>query len=156
MIINNPQLYLNSMIIVRDNIKRLQTRERLLTYNALHFKTDINASTLRNWFSKDIYPPLAKLDKLCDALQIHTADLFILNSDFSHEYTKPNHSAENFLINFEKICIEKMIFTIEKKADIIGSIELYKAYFYTKRPIATARLDGIAQALNVDTYQLLL
>lgn len=63
----------------------------------------IPESTIKSWFSPQkidsgnpVYPRLSTLDKLCDALEIHTSDLFILTSDFSHPYISNNNSLRRF------------------------------------------------------------
>ena len=74
----------------------------------------IPESTIKSWFSPQkidsgnpVYPRLSTLDKLCDALEIHTSDLFILTSDFSHPYISNNNSLKAFQYNFNRICLEK-------------------------------------------------
>lgn len=132
----------------------------------------IPESTIKSWFSPQkidsgnpVYPRLSTLDKLCDALEIHTSDLFILTSDFSHPYISNNNSLKAFQYNFNKICLEKGLASANSRInylffdeDTYTRKELFYSYLRNDpaRIIPIPRLDMIAMRLDVETYELLL
>lgn len=163
---------LDSIRIIRDNIKVQQNIKRLYTYKSLSNFTQIPESTIKNWFcpqkinnERPVYPRLTTLDKLCDALEIHTSDLFIASSKFKHTYTSKNNSLEAFRTNFNRICINKGFSSINSRINYLFFDEdedVRKELYYSllrsdpKRIIPIARLDIIATRLEVESYELLL
>lgn len=163
-------LYNNSLIIVLDNIKVLRNLNRLKSYHELSIKTGIPTSTISSWYShyrpKSIYPSLKTLDRLCDAFQIHTSDLFISESKFEHDYTEKNNTMNCFRTNFNIICLEKGYSSIDSKIDLFceypsystsSARERYYSYFrkINGRNIPIDQLDVLANRLDVSTNKLI-
>lgn len=162
---------INSIRIIRDNIKVQQNIKRLYSYKLLSDYTKIPESTIKSWFSPQrilqdnpIYPRLTTLDKMCDALEIHTSDLFIKSSDFSHPYTTKNNSLEAFQHNFLLICIDKGLTSANSRMNYLffdedssTKSELYYSYLRknASRTIPIPRLELIANRLEIETYKLL-
>ena len=81
----------DSLHIVLDNINVIMNRKRISSFYELSKISTIAPTTISSWYSnargKPVLPRLSTLDKLCDALEIHTSDLFIPESQFEHEFS---------------------------------------------------------------------
>jgi len=152
---------MRSLSIIMENINRLAESYNLLKYSELANHLGISESSLKQWESNSRTPTLNKLDCICDKLSIPTYILLQKDAelDVDYNYTK-NNSREVLIKNLEDVFLTKGCFSWRSKTALFYgfvSEDMLKSYFrkinYRIPPLK--KLDEMAEALGVPTYQLI-
>ena len=152
---------MGSLDVVIENINRLADRNNLLKYDEIADFLKISKSSLKQWESKLRTPTLRKLDYICNILAIPTYILLQKNADFDIDYNfTNNNSREVFIKNLEDFFVIKGCFSWRNKTALFFNFvseDMLKSYFrkinYRIPPLK--RLDEMAEALGIPTYQLI-
>ena len=142
----------NYMVIIRANIRSLMNLYNIDSFKELSKYTEISADTIRKWYKqKETQPRLSNLDKLCDKFQVHTSDLFIPNSSFSHYYEENNNSQKSFRKNFNVLCIQNSkLIKVDERINLLFDSDrnLYYSLISKNRIISIDRLDWLIEKMQ--------
>ena len=151
----------NSKEIIKDNIRILMTQTGFNSYEKLSKATKVNVNTIKSWFgkSKTVYPKLNTLDTFCNALNIKTSDLFILNKEFIFYKNIQNNSRKQFIKNFNELMIKKALSRSDIEEILSSKIYPPTLYSYLRkkngRTIPIDVIDEICNLLEIEPYTLL-
>lgn len=145
--------------IILGNIRILQNKHCLETYEEFGNFTKINPNTIKSWFaSKGGSPKLTTLDSIADCFSTSTSELLKLNNDKMLMYKFKNNSRINFGKNFKVICLRNKIYSRKELYEKFeGKISKYTidSYLRDKNPIVPPikTLDLMAKRLNAQVYE---